>query len=321
MKINLLYLSMLSLVLISTTAISLSGGLDEVTSYIKPNIKVKAYSDLPVLGETAGYPVISAQSAIAVDVTSGVYLYEKDSDKKLLPASTTKILTALVAMDTYEMDQVLKVGNVKVVGQKMGLVWGEEIKFSDLLSGLLIYSANDAAEVLAQNHPGGRDLFIGLMNKKAKDFGLTGSHFSNPVGLDSFDQYSTTKDLIVISNYAMNNPIFAEIVGTKERLVKSVDGRYAHRLTNINRLLGEVDGVKGVKTGWTEEARENLVTYIERDNRKIMIAVLGSQDRFGETKELIDWIFTNYTWEKVNPQTSNDQTPITLREQVPAYSP
>lgn len=294
---------MLSFVFIATSAISLSGGLDEVTDQIRPNLKVRAYSDLPVLGDTATYPVLSAQSAIAVDLTSGVYLYEKDSDKKLLPASTTKILTALVAMDTYEMEQVLKVGNIKVVGQKMGLVWGEEIKFSDLLNGLLIYSANDAAEVLAQNHPGGRDLFIGLMNKKAIDMGLSGSHFSNPVGLDSFDQYSTTKDLIVISKYAMNNPVFAEIVGTKEKLVKSVDERYSHRLTNINRLLGEVDGVKGVKTGWTEEARENLVTYIERDNRKIMIAVLGSQDRFGETKELIDWIFTNYSWEKVDPFT------------------
>ena len=154
---------------------------------------------------------------------------------------------------------------------------------------------------MAQNYTGGRELFIALMNKKAKDLGLTNSHFSNPVGLDSVDQYSTTKDLIIISKVAMNNPVFAKIVGTKEKLIKSVDGRFTHRLTNINRLLGEVDGVKGVKTGWTEIARENLVTYIERDNRKIMIAVLGSQDRFGETKELIDWIFTNYSWSKVDP--------------------
>ncbi len=296
---NLLYLSMLSFVFISTTAISMNGGLDEIVTYIQPEIKVKAYSDLPVLSDTAGFPILSAQSAMAVDMTSGVYLYEKDSDKKLLPASTTKILTALVALDSYELEQILKVGRVNVVGQKMGLVEGEEITFLDLLNGLLIYSANDAAEVLAQNYTGGRELFIARMNKKAKDLGLTHSHFSNPVGLDSFDQYSTTKDLIIISKVAMSDPIFSKIVGTKEKLVKSIDGRYAHRLTNINRLLGEVDGVKGVKTGWTEEARENLVTYIERDGRKIMIAVLGSQDRFGETKELIDWIFNNYTWQEV----------------------
>lgn len=302
MKNNLLYLSMLSFVFIATSAISINGGLDQVVDYIvNPSIKVKAYSDLPVLSETATYPVLSSQSAMAVDLVSGVTLYEKDPEKRLLPASTTKILTALVALDTYELESVLKVGNVNVVGQKMGLIQGEEISFSDLLSGLLIYSANDAAEVLAQNHPGGRDLFIGLMNKKAKDLGLKNSHFSNPVGLDSFDQYSTTKDLVTVAKVAMVNPVFAEIVGTKEKLVSSTDGKVKHRLSNINRLVGEVPGVLGVKTGWTENARENLVTYIERDDRRVMIAVLGSQDRFGETKELIDWIFTNYTWETVAP--------------------
>jgi len=97
----------------------------------------------------------------------------------------------------------------------------------------------------------------------------------------------------------MKNPEFANIVGTKEITVKSIDGKIVHKLANVNQLLGKVPGVLGVKTGWTESARENLVTYIERDNHKIMIAVLGSQDRFGETKELINWIFANYSWQEV----------------------
>lgn len=301
-KNKLLYLSILSFVLISTSAISLNNGIENVVTYVFPEKITKAYSDLPVLKDGAGYPVLSAQSVMAVDLTSGVTLYEKDPNRALLPASTTKIVTALVAIDTYEPEQVLKVGRISVEGQKMGLVWGEEIKFIDLLNGLLIYSANDAAEVLAQNHPGGRDLFIGLMNKKVKDLGLNNTHFSNPTGLDNGSQYSTTRDLVVVAKEAMKNQTFAEIVGTKEKTVRSIDNRFTHRLTNINKLVGDVPGVLGVKTGWTENARENLVTYIERNDRKIMTVVLGSSDRFGETKELIEWIFNNYTWGEVKPK-------------------
>lgn len=295
MKINLFYLSILSFVFISTSALSLNPGLNNISN----NKTSKTFSDIPVLDENANYPILSAQSVLAVDLTSGVYLYEKDPQKTLLPASTTKIVTALVALDTYEFDQILKVGKVGVEGQKMGLVWGEEIKFIDLLKGLLIYSSNDAAEVLADNHPGGRDLFIALMNKKATDLGLTGTHFSNPSGLDSLDHYSTAKDLIIISKVAMQNLTFSEIVKIQEDTVKNIDGKITHKLVNINKLLGSVDGVMGVKTGWTENARENLVTYIDRNGKKVMIVVLGSADRFGETKELIDWIYENYSWEKV----------------------
>ncbi len=299
MKNNFLYLLILSFVFISTTAISLTPDFKSEIVKVLGEKTIKKYSDLPILKERATFPILSAQSVMAVDLVSGVTLYEKDPNKILLPASTTKIVTALVALDTYELDQVLKVGRVNVEGQKMGLVWGEQITFKNLLYGLLVYSGNDAAEVLAQNHPGGRDLFIGLMNKKVKDLGLTNTHFNNPTGLDNSMQYSTTRDLAIVSKVAMKNPVFAEIVGTKEAIVKSIDNKYTHRLTNINKLLDEVPGVKGVKTGWTENARENLVTYIERDSRKVMIVVLGSSDRFGETKELIDWIFNNYNWKEV----------------------
>ncbi len=303
MKNRLLYLSLLSFLLISTSALSLTNNLDKMVTFIYPKAKVKAYSPIPILKDGAKYPTLSAQSVMAVDLVSGVTLYEKDPNKALLPASTTKIVTALVALDTYELNQVLKVGMVRVEGQKMGLVTGEEIMFSDLLNGLLIYSANDAAEVLASNHPGGRELFISLMNKKVNDLGLTNTHFSNPVGLDNGAQFTTTRDLVVVSKYAMKNPVFAGIVGTKEKIVKSVDGRFTHRLTNLNKLLGNVEGVIGVKTGWTENARENLVTEVNRGEKKVMIVVLGSSDRFGETTELINWIYENYSWEKVDPDT------------------
>ena len=301
MKINLLYLSALTFILISTSAISMNQTNKQIISPAIPKLKIRAYTNIPILKDDAKYPVISAESAMAVDLNSGVYLYEKDPQRPLLPASTTKIITALVALDTYQLDQVLMVGNVDVIGQKMGLVTGEQITFRNLLDGLLVYSSNDAAEVLAQNFPSGREMFIYQMNNKAKEMGLKNTHFANPTGLDDATQFSTTKDLIVISKIAMRNPIFAEVVGTKEKIVKSIDGRFTHNLVNINKLLGNVEGVLGVKTGWTENARENLVTYIERGDKKIMIAVLGSQDRFGETKELIDWIFESFIWQDVNP--------------------
>jgi D-alanyl-D-alanine carboxypeptidase len=202
-------------------------------------------------------------------------------------------------MDYYLPETVIKVGNVSVEGQKMRLVPGEEIKVSDLLYGLLVYSANDAAEVLAQNYMGGREAFIDAMNIKAKELNLNHSHFTNPAGLDDDTLTSTAKDLTRVATIAMQNPYFSEIVRTKEKVVKSVDGKIVHRLTNVNELLGKVDGVMGVKTGWTENARENLVTYVDRNNHKIMIAILGSQDRFGETKELINWIFKSYEWQEV----------------------
>jgi D-alanyl-D-alanine carboxypeptidase len=173
------------------------------------------------------------------------------------------------------------------------------MKFEDLLYGLLVYSANDAAETLAQDFPGGYDVFITAMNQKATDLSMKNSHFDNPVGLDTDGQHSTAKDLIRASEVAMRNPTFSKIVGTKNIIVKDDSGKISYSLKNVNELLGVVPGVMGVKTGWTENARENLVTYIERDNHKIMIALLGSQDRFGETKELIDWIFTNYKWQEV----------------------
>ncbi len=294
---KLFYLSLVSFVFIASSALVLSGINNVSPTYNRDRVKV--FSPLPISAKDSPFPVLSAQAALAVDLESGVTLYEKDPDKELLPASTTKIITALVVMDAYPDDRILKVGKVKVDGQKMNLVYGEEISVSDLLYGLLVYSANDAAEVLAQSYPGGRREFVKAMNLKARELNLDNSNFSNPVGLDGGGNYTTARDLIRASEVAMRIPRFAKIVGTKDITVKSIDGKIAHKLANINELLGKVPGVLGVKTGWTENARENLVTYIERDGHKVTIAILGSSDRFSETKELIDWIFSNYEWKEI----------------------
>lgn len=300
-KDQFMYLVMASFILVSSTALAITSDFDDIYSIITQKLTKteKTFPDNPILTGNEHFPVLSAQAALAVDLNSGVTLYEKNPDEALLPASTTKIITALVAMDAYPLDSILRVGNVKIVGQKMGLAFGEEIRAEDLIYGLLVYSANDAAEALALAYPGGREAFIDAMNEKARDLSLENTKFYNPSGIDGNGHVTTARDLIRVSEVAMRNPEFAKIVATQNITVTDVTGKKLHRLTNINELLGKVPGVLGVKTGWTENARENLVTYVERDGHKVMIAVLGSQDRFGETKELIDWMFSNYTWNKV----------------------
>lgn len=300
-KNNFLFLAMLSFVFISTSAMAISGQVPTVHSSPFTVHESKTFPQIPLSSDDQSFPTFSAQGVLAVDLTSGVTLYEKNPDEKYLPASTTKIVTALVALDTYGLDQILTVPKIKVDGQKMGLFAGEQLKFEDLLYGLLVYSANDAAETIADNFPGGRDVFINKMNEKATELFMTNSHFQNPVGLDDETQFSTARDLVRASEVGLRNPEFAKIVSTKSVILKDVAGRNIYNLKNINELLGVVPGVMGIKTGWTESARENLVTYIERDNHKVAIVVLGSQDRFGETKELINWIFDNYKWEEVTP--------------------
>jgi D-alanyl-D-alanine carboxypeptidase len=300
-KNNYLFFLILSFVFIASYALALSPVGGAVYQKVSDTFIKKEFPPNPVISKDATFPIFSAQGILAVDLTSEVTLFEKDADKALLPASTTKIVTALVAMNSFNKDGVIEIGNISIEGQKMGLKKGEKITVSDLLYGLLVYSANDAAEALAQNYPGGRDNFVLAMNDFAKSLHLENTNFTNPSGLDGVGNHivSTARDLIRVSTYAMKNPEFAKIVGTKEITVKSIDGKIIHRLISVNELLGKVIGVMGVKTGWTESARENLVTYIERDGHRVMIAVLGSQDRFGETKELINWIFSNYTWQEV----------------------
>ncbi len=241
---------------------------------------------------------ISAKSVVVQDLTSGVYVYKRNSMERLAPASTTKILTALVVLDAMTPDEVLTVPqNVMRDGQQMGLVAGEKITVENLLYGLLIYSGNDAGYALAQSYAGGYDAFIQAMNKKAEDLHLTGSHFTNPVGFDDPNHYMTAEDLARLADVALLNKTIAKMVGIPQITVSDVTHTYFHKLSNVNQLLGKIPGVAGIKTGWTEEAGENLVTLMERDGRRVIIVVLKSKDRFADTIALINWTFANIEWQ------------------------
>lgn len=261
-------------------------------------------ADYPLNFTNVPPPNLTAQAVAVVDRDSAVLLYGKNEKTQLLPASTVKIMTALVVLDHYQLNDVLTVNDLKIEGQKMKLAKGEKITVKNLLYGLLVDSANDAAEVLAQSYPGGQTAFVAAMNQKAKELNLNNSHFANPTGLDSDVanlSHTTALDLARLAVMALKNETFKQIVATPEITVNDVGGKTAHKLYNLNQLLGKVEGVKGVKTGWTEDAQECLVGYIERNGRGIITVVLGSQDRFGETTKITNWAFDNHRWENFTP--------------------
>lgn len=255
----------------------------------------------PVNRELGSEPQLSARSAVVMDAESGAILLAKEPDLRLLPASTTKIMTAIIALEHYRPDQVLTVSESKIEGSVIGLLPGEQLTAESLLYGMLIGSGNDAAWVLAENFPQGVAGFVWAMNQKAQETGLKNTHFTNPAGLDEANHYSTASDLAHLALEALKNPVFARVVGTSGTTITDVSGEVTHYLQNTNELVLETAEVKGIKTGWTQNAGECLVSLIKKDQRKLIVVLLGSSDRFGETKEIISWVFDNFTWESLAP--------------------
>jgi D-alanyl-D-alanine carboxypeptidase len=166
---------------------------------------------------------------------------------------------------------------------------------------MLVGSANDAAIVLARQDENGVSGFVKKMNKKAEELNLENTHFTNPIGLDHEAHKTTAHDLVILTDTALENNLFKELVGVRRVIFSSQnkdDAEKRYDLENINELLGSVKGLKGVKTGWTSLAGECLVSWTERADRDILVAVLGSRDRFGETKLLTEWVFDNFYWEE-----------------------
>lgn len=246
-------------------------------------------------------PEISAGGVVILDIDSGITLFKRNEDELLGPASTTKIMTALVALDHYNLDDVVTVKTV-INGQTIGLISGERITVENLLYGALIASGNDAAYALAENYPGGVEKFVAAMNTKAQDLHLTKSSFTNPVGFDDPGHKMTPMDLARLAMVALTNKTIAKMVAIPQITISDVTHTYFHSLKNVNELLGKIPGVGGIKTGWTEEAGENLVTLVERNGHRIILVVLHSKDRFADTTNLIDWVFGNYRWEDLQPK-------------------
>ncbi len=266
-------------------------------SLSRPAVKASFVSE-PVLPHTTNLPApeITAASVFVMDMDSGVVLFAKNPNRPQPPASVTKIMTALVAMDHYDDGSVLTVINGdKSLGNTADLVNGDQMVFHDLLYALLVPSGNDAAVTLAENYPGGYAKFVDKMNQKVDDLNLHNTHFSNVSGVEGGNHYSTTYDMAMIALEALKRSTFRLVVSTKDIVITSTKG-HRYPLENTNKLLGK-PGILGVKTGWTPEAGECLITYAQRNGHSVIISLFGSQDRFGETEKLLDWLYSNFIWE------------------------
>lgn len=252
---------------------------------------LKKKIEIPYVKNHHLFPNLSAEGIYVVELSSFTPVYKKNEKEKFFPASLTKIITALVAFDIYSLDQVVKIKNPIHKGQIMGLVDEEKITVENLLYGILIHSANDAAYALADNY--GFNKFIALMNEKAKKLLMNNTHFTNPAGFDNSSHFSAPYDIALAARALLNNSFLKKIVSLKEITISDIDFKYFHHLVNVNQLLGEITGLGGIKTGFTEEAGENLVSFYKKNHHQWLIVIVKSNNRFLETREIINWIDNN----------------------------
>jgi D-alanyl-D-alanine carboxypeptidase len=234
-------------------------------------------------------PAISAQHTIVLDLSTEEILFSLNADIPVAPASTTKLMTALVAHAHFPSEVEITVSESFSQGQDIGLVPGERLTSGQLLYALLVQSGNDAAETLASAYPGGRPAFISAMNTTAHQLRLHHTVFKNPTGLDEAGHVSTAADLARLALSVLKVPLLSRIVSSETALIPATN--HPRVLTNTNELLGRVPGVLGMKTGFTDAAGEALVTLVDRAGRRLLIVVLKSTDRFADTEALINWAY------------------------------
>ncbi len=243
--------------------------------------------------EPAGFPFVSARSISIIDSACGAQIYGRNEHMRLPPASLTKLMTAAVAVDHMSTDTMI---TTNVDGQKlyddtgstiMGLKPGMQLSLLDLLYGLLLPSGNDAAITIAEGVGGTQDHFVEMMNEKVQSLALTDTHFTNPHGLDDNDLYSSAYDMAMLARYVMQNDTLRTIVSTTSWQPKW-DGP---EIWNGNRLLTDYPGADGVKIGYTEDSAQTIVGSAVRGGRRIIVALMRSQDRYTDTERLLDWAF------------------------------
>lgn len=242
-------------------------------------------------------PETNSRACVVIDRNTNTILYGKNENTKRKMASTTKIMTATIIIENCNLNETIEVSKkaAGTGGSRLGLKAGDKITIRDLLYGLMLCSGNDAAVALAEYAGSDIQGFAELMNKKACELGLTNTHFETPHGLDSNEHYTTAYELALLSNYALNNETFAQIVRTKNYTV-TING-YPKSLSNTNELLGNLDGVYGIKTGFTNGANRCLVTACKRNDMDVICVVLGADTKKFRTQDsikLINYIFDNF---------------------------
>lgn len=233
---------------------------------------------------------VSAKNAIAIDSQSKEVLWEQRGYEIVPMASTTKILTALVAINYGDLERVVTISKkaASIRGSTVGYSVGEEITVRELLFGLMFKSGNDAAIALAEDIGGSIENFSNIMNDFARSIGISDSHFESPHGLDSQNHYSSAYDLAILTAKAMENDVFREIVG--EKIIKKDKYNFTREYHNINKILYKIPEANGVKTGYTGQAGKCLVSSIKLKDRNIIIVVLNCPDRWNVTEKIYKYI-------------------------------
>ncbi len=271
--------------------------------------EAEARKELPIQSnETSGWPegpAIGAEAAILMDARTGTILYSKNIHEELFPASTTKIMTCLLAVENANLGDKITFSNDAVFsvprdGSSIGMDVGESITLEQALYGIMVGSANEVANAVAEHVSGSIDEFVALMNKRAKELGCTNTHFSNPNGLQTDDHYTSAYDLSLIARAFFDNELLCKVGNTPRYHFTATDSQPDDfYLNNKHKLItGEVkyDGIVGGKTGYTDQARETLVTCAERDGIKLICVVLKeeSPSQFTDTAVLFNYGFNNF---------------------------
>lgn len=255
----------------------------------KINDSYLSVSSIPLTADLASINA-SAEAYVVFDTSTRSIVAGKNHSYRFSPASTAKVMSAIIALEHYDLDHYLTVPQniYEVVGSKMHLIPGESLTVRDLLYGMMLPSGNDAAYVVAHYYPGGVEGFVKAMNDKVKELKLSNTFFLDPGGYED-GNYTTASELARLGAYAMNNKEFARIVSTSSITVNTKLQDHPYELKNLNELLS-YDNVYGIKTGFTNEAGGVLLTAVKKGDTMYIVSVLKSQDRFSDTKDIMNFI-------------------------------
>ncbi|WP_226034639.1 D-alanyl-D-alanine carboxypeptidase family protein [Aquibacillus saliphilus] len=248
-------------------------------------------------------PSVSAQNAVLIEQSSGRVLFEKAADEPHLIASITKIMTAIIAVESGKMDEMVTASHraVYTEGSSIYLKEGEKMKLKDLVYGLMLRSGNDSAVAIAEHVGGSLEGFAYMMNEKAEWLGMTNSHFDNPHGLDSEAHYSSAYDMGILARYAMENDVFKQITGSKSYTAETRNYAWG----NKNKLLTRYYNYStGGKTGYTKAAGRTLVSFAEKDGISLVAVTLNASDDWKDHMRLFEWGFDNFNLIKIQDKGS-----------------
>lgn len=284
-------------VILATVIISLTN-FSPFISKVSPKSLASNYVHPPIaLSRTKTPPPLLSPSYVLLDSQTNSVLLSKNLHGKIFPASTTKLATAITALNVYPLDEVISIGQTYAEGKVMSLIPHEEITVRSLVTALLVYSANDSAYNLALHHQNGIPGFVDEMNQIARRYNLLDTNFTNFDGIHSPNHFSSVYDLSQLGRLAILNPVIKDTVKNKKITVTSLDGKTIHELDSTNELLDVIPEIKGLKTGWTPEASGIFISLININGHELISVVAQSEDRFGDTRQLVDWAKTNVYWQ------------------------